>query len=397
MNQSSTRSHLADSIPQGRVDILTADLTRRGLLASDEWRRALHEVPRHAFVPHAGWACPDGDGGKSRRIDRDRDAAGWWEAVYSDTSVVTQADDGATDPTGGEGEFTSSISAPGVVTAFLDLLDVRDHQRVLEIGTGTGWTAALLSWRVGAANVSTIEVDAAVASQAAANLKAAGFAPRLLVGDGADGSTHDGPYDRIHVTCGVARVPPAWLSLVRPGGVIVLPLAFGLTRGQRVQLTVVGEGEATGSFAGSANYMMLRSQRRSMAWNPHHSEDARRSLTRLDPREIVNAGPGADIAVAARAPGVGAAPVAEDGGGSSLLLFEPGRPEGSWAACDYEPGEAKFKVTQHGSRSLWDEVFSAYLWWLAAGRPSLDRFRLTVSAEAQTVWLDHPERCVSVH
>lgn len=109
----------------------------------------------------------------------------------------------------------------------------------------------------------------------------------------------------------------------------------------------------------------------------------------------MSAGSGAELAIAARAPEVAAAPVAEANGEFSLLLFEPGRPDGSWAACDFTPGSTEFEVTQYGRRRLWDEVSGAYLWWLSVGRPEQGRFGLTVSADAQTVWLDHPKHRVS--
>ncbi|TDE57981.1 hypothetical protein E1295_06815 [Nonomuraea mesophila] len=80
--------------------------------------------------------------GDVRVIDRETDPATWWDAVYGDTSIVTQLDDGATDLTSGEGDYTSSASAPSTVASLLHLLDVEPGHRVLEIGTGTGWTPA---------------------------------------------------------------------------------------------------------------------------------------------------------------------------------------------------------------------------------------------------------------
>lgn len=143
--------------------------------------------------------------------------------MYADAAVVTQVCDGDGDPATGQGPWTSSLSAPGAVAAFLELLAPRDHDRVLEIGTGTGWTAALLSARLGAGCVTSIEVDEAVAKQAAANLVAAGPIPALVTGDGAEGAPDSAPYDRVHVTCGVTTVPYAWVEQTRPGGVLVLP------------------------------------------------------------------------------------------------------------------------------------------------------------------------------
>ncbi|MWK38305.1 hypothetical protein GEV43_32545 [Actinomadura sp. J1-007] len=81
---------------------------------------------------------------------------------------------------------------------------------------GTGWTAALLT-EFGA-GILSVEVDPAVADQAAANLKAAGHAPRLVVGDGAAGWPPGAPYDRVHATAAVARVPYPWVEQTRLRG-----------------------------------------------------------------------------------------------------------------------------------------------------------------------------------
>lgn len=379
----------------GRIEALACDLTARGFLNIAPWRDALYAVPRHLFAPDRGWARPDyPGGGPGRSIDRVSDAVAWWDAVYSDTAITTQADDGATDPADGVGIPTSSLSAPGVVAAFLELLDVYDHHHVLEIGTGTGWTAALLSARLGDGNVTSIEVDQQVADQAAANLKTAGYAPHLIVGDGADGWPDDAAYDRVHVTCGVNQIPHAWIEQTRPGGVIVLPWMPGLD-GYKVRLTVLGDGTAAGSLHGPAGYMMIRAQRPPTRWRTHHAEQAEESLTRIDPRAITDAGPGAALAITARTPGITLMPRHDNGGEFSLMMYELSRTEGTWAACDYYPGRTDYDVIQYGDRRLWDEVSDAYLWWLANGRPDIHRYGLTVTPEGVQVWLDHPRHPVT--
>jgi protein-L-isoaspartate O-methyltransferase len=128
-----------------RTDQLADYLTERHKLASPSWRRLLHAVPRHLFVPARAFAVPGAEGAPAARaIDRDADPASWCDAVYSDMAIITQRDDGAGDPGSAEGLATCSLSAPGVAISFLQLLDLQPGQRVLEIGTGTGWTAALL-------------------------------------------------------------------------------------------------------------------------------------------------------------------------------------------------------------------------------------------------------------
>lgn len=378
--------HLATRI-SGFAETLT------GCQVGQPWHQALLEVPRHLFIPAAASAFADDD--RCQVIDREGDEPGWWQVVYSDVAITTQADDGATDPATGTGMPTSSASQPSLILAFLNLLDVHDGHRVLEIGTGTGWSAALLSWRLGAANVTTIEVDEQVAAQAAVNLSQAGYAPHLVTTDGAAGWPAGAPYDRIHVTCGIDHVPHAWIRQTRPGGRIVLPWMPGNPVGYQVRLDVLGDGTATGRMYAPANYMMLRSQRKSRAWNPHHAEDATRSTTRVDPREIDRAGRAAELVIVTQVAGIGWHPVPDDDGCFSLLLFEAANPNGSWAACDYEPGHDDFDVVQYGPRRLWDEVCTAYLHWVGLGRPALDRFGLTITAEGQHFWLDTPQVTVS--
>ncbi|WP_285498496.1 methyltransferase domain-containing protein, partial [Actinomadura sp. NBRC 104425] len=132
---------------------------------------------------------------------------------------------------------------------------------MLEIGTGSGWTAALLSERVGAQNVTTVEVDPMLGMQAAERLKAAGCDCRVVIADGAEGWPAAAPYDRVHATCAVPQIPRAWIEQTRPGGVIVAPYSPGFGCGALVRLDVLPDGTAMGRFAGSADFMVLRSQR----------------------------------------------------------------------------------------------------------------------------------------
>lgn len=375
---------------QGRARALADHLTAMGRLTGP-WRAAYEAAPRNLFVPDVAWAVPDGPE-PGYAIDRADDAARWWDAVYSDTSIVTQFDDGAGDVRTGKGSPSCSCSAPGVVFTTLEALDPRDHHRALEIGTGTGWTASLLAHRVGEHNVVSIEVDKQVAAQAAKNVAAAGYAPRLLVGDGADGCPVEGPYDRVHATCAVETIPYEWVAQTRPGGVIVAPWTPVHNYGLLARLVVDGDGRAVGRFPTTASYMMLRSQRRAAKWAPHHTSDAQEEITRLDPRAIADGSSAADLVMSALAPGVARIPVpADDASGAfSLLLVEAGPDEGAWAAVDYAPDEADYRVTWYGHRNLWAEVRDAYLRWTSWGQPGCERFGMTVTPDGQHLWLDHP-------
>jgi protein-L-isoaspartate(D-aspartate) O-methyltransferase len=375
-----------------RVDELCDRLAAGGDLRSPVWRRALHAVPRHLFVPERAWAAPNG-AGEGYLIDQVVDPDRWWSAVYSDSAIITQRADGAAG-VAEDGEPSSSCSAPGTVAEFLEHLAPEDHNRVLEIGTGTGWTAALLSWRVRGCNVVSIDVDPVVSETAAKNLAGTDYSPRLVVGDGTAGWRDGAPYDRVHVAVGVAAFPYAWVEQTRPGGVIVAPFMPGYGFGWLARLHVLGDGTAVGRFPGWAGYMMLRGQRPAggAAVDFVHGVPEE-TFTRLDPRRLV-ADSAADLAIAAMVPGVQTRMHHGDGNAvdeCTLWVLDRETRLGSWASVDYVPGRDEFLVQQYGDRRLWDEVEAAYWRWNAWGRPERDRFGMTITPDGQAVWLDTPD------
>jgi hypothetical protein len=267
--------------------------------------------------------------------------------------------------------------------------------RVLEIGTGTGYNAALLCDHLGEHHVTTIEVDATVAAQARGALSAAGFHPTLICGDGAAGYPRNAPYDRIISTCAVRWIPTVWVKQCSPGGLILVPWGTGYHANALLRLTVDDHGSASGSFIGEAAFMWLREQRVSLGRLEdfiHHEDKATYNTTDLDPRKTFG-DPDTEFAIGLR--------VAEcqyveceddnDSGGHTLWLVDGN----SWAAVTYHPDMTSYPVEQYGRRRLWDEVEAAYLWWDASGRPSRERFGLTVTPHRQTVWLDSPDSDVA--
>ncbi|WP_046470800.1 methyltransferase domain-containing protein [Allosalinactinospora lopnorensis] len=350
---------------------------------SHEWGEALRATPRHLFVPDTAWTTQHG------LTDRNADPDTWWSTVNSDSAIVTQIDDGATELTNESPwrtiNHTSSCSAPSMVFDFLGLLAPYPGDRVLEIGAGTGWTAALLSARLGSDKVTTVEVDEQVAKQAAANLERAGYSPTLVVGDGAHGWPENAPYDRVHVTCGAVTIPYAWVEQTRPGGVIALPWMHGaLGAGHKATLTVAGE-QAIGRFHSECAYMMLRAQRPT---HPPIEGEARESTPRVDPRRLSRAGDGLRLALAGMLPGVSLNGADHPGGSHRLALRHLLSESHALAVHSGEGGDAE--VTQRGPRDLWSEAEAAYLAWAGWGEPGRGRFGLTVTPNGQHVWLDRP-------
>ncbi|MGH3802650.1 MAG: methyltransferase domain-containing protein, partial [Pseudonocardiaceae bacterium] len=209
------------SDPDGRLRVLVDQLTDRSEL-TPAWRASFLAVPRHQFIPDTIWLS---NGRSLTPLRRDEDPQGWLDRAYDRDFVVIQVDDG--NPDGDRGrDITSSASHPGVVAVMLAALDARPGMSVLEIGTGSGYNAALLAARLGAQHVATIEIDSQLASHARAALATTGFdRVTVITGDGAWGHPARAPYDRIISTAAVTELPYAWVAQTRPGGLVLTPWA----------------------------------------------------------------------------------------------------------------------------------------------------------------------------
>jgi protein-L-isoaspartate(D-aspartate) O-methyltransferase len=326
-------------------------------------------------------------------VARGDDPAGWLGRVYADQPVITQADDGATAP-GRPGQYvSSSASKPSIVFAMLAALDIHDGLRVLEIGTGTGWNAGLLTARLGSDRVVSIEIDAGVAEQARKALAGVGLTPVVVTGDGAAGYLPGAPFDRVLATASVRRVPYAWIAQTRSGGLVVTPWGTAYHNGALLSLTVGADGTASGRFAGDLAFMWLRDQRIPFGRLDDVTADdagAVDSVTTLHPYTPVNDFD-ASFAIGLRMPDVQSHVVPDDDGDPHhYVLWLTDVASGSWSSLTHRRGDSAFPVRQRGPRRLWDEVQAAYDWWDATGRPAHTRFGLTVTPTGQAVWLDDP-------
>lgn len=181
----------------GPRERLVARLRSAGVIGDPAIARAFRAVPRHRFVPEVS-------------VDR----------AYSDEVVPTKLNE--------HGRPISSASQPSMVALMLRQLALRPGHRVLEIGAGTGYNAALLAELVGEhGRVTTVDLDPDTVERAAGALAENGYwAVRVRRGDGGHGFEPDAPYDRIVVTAGAADLPPAWWRQLVVDGLLVVPLAL---------------------------------------------------------------------------------------------------------------------------------------------------------------------------
>jgi protein-L-isoaspartate(D-aspartate) O-methyltransferase len=126
-----------------------------------------------------------------------------------------------------------TISQPFIVALMTDLLDLQDDDRILEIGTGLGYQAAILAELVD--QVYTVEIIEELGLEAAERLGGAGYGNiQVKIGDGGQGWPENGPYDRVIVTAAPELIPPALIEQLRPGGRLVIPA--GLEDQQQLML-----------------------------------------------------------------------------------------------------------------------------------------------------------------
>ncbi|MBX0322885.1 protein-L-isoaspartate(D-aspartate) O-methyltransferase [Halomicroarcula sp. F13] len=189
------RTELVDRLREGRVD-------------DERVLEAMEAVPRHRFVP------------EEYRTD-----------AYRDRPLPIGRD--------------QTISAPHMVAIMAELLDLQRGDRVLEVGTGCGYHAAVTAELVGSADIYTVEYHDELARRARETLAETGYGDvSVRAGDGRQGWPEYASYDRAYLTCAASKFPSAVVEQVRPGGLLLAPVG-----GQRRQTLVRARRRPDGSLA----------------------------------------------------------------------------------------------------------------------------------------------------
>jgi len=168
---------------------LVEQLKIEGRINTKEVEIAFLEIPRENFIPESIKRC-----------------------AYLDTPLEI-----------GNGQ---TISAPHMVAIMVEALDIKKGQKILEVGAGSGYHAAIVSKLVGKeGHVYTIERYPTLAENAKKNLKNTGITNVTVeVGDGSMGLPKYAPYDRIYVTCAAPNVPPPLIEQIKDKGKLMVPV-----------------------------------------------------------------------------------------------------------------------------------------------------------------------------
>jgi len=208
-----------DALDRARHDLVDR-LIEADRIERQSTERAMRAVPRHAFVPD------------ERR-----------EAAYRDRPLPI-----------GEGQ---TISAPHMVATMTDLLAPDAGDRILEVGTGCGYHAAVTSDIVGAdGTVHSVEVEPALAERARERLDRLGYDVHVHVGDGHAGWPNAAPYDGAYLTCAPESIPDTVVEQVRPGAHVVAPV--GRRRQELVRLTRRADGGVDRESHGGVRFVPMR-------------------------------------------------------------------------------------------------------------------------------------------
>ena len=191
------------SDPDVARERMVARLQRLDRVERPETVAALRSVPRHEFLPGASV-----------------------EAAYADRPRPIDAG--------------QTISAPHAVAWITDLLELSPGDRVLEVGTGCGYHAAVTAAVVDRTPVYSVEYHERLARTARERLDRLGYDVRVRVGDGHDGWPEHAPYDAAYLTCAPSTVPRAVVEQVRPGGRVVAPVGTESQRLVRLHVEVDG-------------------------------------------------------------------------------------------------------------------------------------------------------------
>ncbi|WP_156721846.1 methyltransferase domain-containing protein [Streptomyces apocyni] len=358
------------------ADTVTAD--------APAWHDAVSNTPRHRLVPRWWHRVPDSPTREWELVDHPEESPERLHAAYSDKTLVTRVGPTHADQANlgerGKGDPTSSSTLPGLIVSMAHRLDVERGHRVLDVGTGSGYSAALFARRFGDANVTSVDVDPYLVEAARNRLAEFGRTPRVEAID-ATGELPEPEYDRIMATVSVRPVPPPWLRALRPGGRLVTTIAHTALL---ITADMGTDGVARGTVQPDPATFMETRQEQEADYPPKLDDAFRFARVRQGDDVRPPDGPIPDLwrewalrwLYELDTPGVEtrAATYPDDGRRVVWLLAV----DGSWARAEDGP---KSIVHQGGPRRLWDDLERVRRKWEENNRFSLHALRVELKPD----------------
>ena len=255
---------------RGMIDQYADELKASGAIASAAVERAFRMVERHRLLEtFYHW---DGEGFETLRHDPAHSRRDHLALIYADTALATRRIGGLP---------ASSTSQASLVARMLELLELGEGMKVLEVGAGTGYNAALMAEIVGDQRlVVTVDVLEDVVDQTRRLLAGAGYPQiQVLLRDGFEGVPEQAPFDRMVATVGCSDLSPHWAEQLAPGGAMLVPLEQAT--GHPLVLIRKQGGALRGRMVLRTGFIPVR--------GPLHIEDLwTRGVAVADPAELVH-------------------------------------------------------------------------------------------------------------
>jgi protein-L-isoaspartate(D-aspartate) O-methyltransferase len=364
---------------QSRVE-LVATLREQGALRTDALAQAFLMTPRELFLPFF-LEQEEGDFRWHRRTADAYDEHAWIAAIYRNEPLVTLVDERRIP--------ISSSSAPVVMAMMLEALEVGPGMSVLEIGTGSGYNAAVLAHLTGdPALVTTIDLEEALARDARQVLHEHVGPVAVEVGDGRQGVATRAPFDRIVATASAPGIPRAWYEQLVPGGRLVMDLQGSLYKSSFLILEKAADGSARGYFDPRYLYFMPLRPGESLATRPvgrllrepvtaHIELPAdETAVTLLEHRDFLWFLqwflPGISLARSSGGPD----------GRAFFTLIDPQKETIIQLYLDKEAG--MWSGDQRGGSHLWEKIQQAYALWNSLQRPGQTAYHVLWDQSAQS-------------
>ncbi|KPI01843.1 protein-L-isoaspartate(D-aspartate) O-methyltransferase [Actinobacteria bacterium OK074] len=347
---------------------------------ASRWHGPVATTPRHLFVPRwwhrapEGWTLDDGEA----------DPGQWLDAAYSDRTLVTRVGplhaDHAKPDDHPAGLPTSSSTLPSLVVRMFQHARLDDGHDLADIGTGSGYGAALAARRLGERHITSLDVDPYLVDAARDRLAETGLRPTVAAHDAT--AELPGTFDRIVATVAVRPIPPTWLAALRPGGRLVTTIA-----GTSLIITADknDDGGATGRVEWDrAGFMHAR-----------HGDDyppgignllqearTRETTAELGTYPVVDVANAWDLASMLDLTAPGIEHHYERSGEQRTALMA--HADGSWARA-VGRGHEQPEVHQGGPRRLWDLLSELRTYWLAEGELPVRGAKVFIGPDGTTV------------